>query len=272
MSRVIRTLDAGEVGTLVGWAAAEGWNPGVGDAAAFHAADPDGFLGAFVDGEFVAGISAVAYGTSFGFIGLYICRPKFRGMGHGKAVWDAGMARLAGRTVGLDGVAEQQANYASMGFVRAYETVRLTGTPPPATGAMVDAVPFDELVALDRECFPEARTTFLGRWVEPPRLLHAVASNGRLAGYGVVRPCIEGFKVGPLFARSEDVAATLLSALAGAVGAPVQIDVPMTQARFFRRLTDAGMQPGFATARMYLGPAPQLATSQVFGTTSLELG
>ncbi len=46
----IKVLTAGEVEELVGWAALEGWNPGHGDAAAFRSADPDGFLGCFVDG------------------------------------------------------------------------------------------------------------------------------------------------------------------------------------------------------------------------------
>ncbi|TIT76763.1 MAG: GNAT family N-acetyltransferase, partial [Mesorhizobium sp.] len=73
MPRTIRTLTASEVETLIDWAAAEGWNPGIGDAAALRAADPEGFIGAFVGGEMMAGISAVAYGAGFGFIGLYIC-------------------------------------------------------------------------------------------------------------------------------------------------------------------------------------------------------
>ena len=34
----------------VDWAAAEGWNPGLHDAECLHAADPGGFLMAFVDG------------------------------------------------------------------------------------------------------------------------------------------------------------------------------------------------------------------------------
>ena len=98
--RAIRTLTLPEIETLVDWAAAEGWNPGLADAAAFQAADPRGFMGAFVGAAMVAGISAVAYGEDFGFIGLYICRPDSRGEGHGKAVWEAGMARLAGARSG----------------------------------------------------------------------------------------------------------------------------------------------------------------------------
>ena len=65
----------------------------------------------------VAGISAVDYGAGVGFIGLYICRPDMRGLGYGRAVWDAGMARLAKATIGLDGVPAQQANYRNIGFV-----------------------------------------------------------------------------------------------------------------------------------------------------------
>jgi hypothetical protein len=275
MNRQIRALDAAEVETLVGWARVEGWNPGIGDAAAFHAADQDGFLGAFVDGEFVAGISAVAYGETFGFIGLYICRPEFRGQGHGKAVWDAGMERLAGRTIGLDGVPEQQANYASMGFAKAYETVRMTGMPPATGEEGIAEVSLDvsgELRALDRLCFPEARDRFLAAWLAPPRQALVAVVDGHVAGYGVVRRCEEGHKVGPLFAQSEAVAGRLLSALAKRAGGPVQVDVPASQPGFGGILRDAGMTPGFSTARMYRGEPPSIATDKVFGITTLELG
>src|SRR5689334_19611717 len=115
MNRTIRRLTLGEIRTLLDWAGAEGWNPGLDDALPFQAADPQGFLGAFVDQQMVAGISAVAYDAHFGFIGLYICHPDWRGQGHGKAVWDAAIAYLGDRTIGLDGVPQQQANYAKMG-------------------------------------------------------------------------------------------------------------------------------------------------------------
>ena len=47
----IRAMTAAEVDIAVGWAAAEGWNPGLDDARCFRAEDPDGFLMAFLDGE-----------------------------------------------------------------------------------------------------------------------------------------------------------------------------------------------------------------------------
>lgn len=271
---VIRTLTFAEVETLVSWAAAEGWNPGPGDAVAFHAADPDGFLGAFVDGEMAAGISGVAYGERFGFIGLYIARPAWRGRGLGRAVWDAAMARLDGRTVGLDGVPEQQANYRSMGFVPAYETVRLTGTPPPDPSglAVTDAVSAGAIAALDALCFPAPRDAFLARWIAPPRIVRAVAGPSGLRGYGAIRPCHDGHKIGPLFADSIEVARALLAALADAVGGPVQLDAPLLHPAFTDSLLAAGMVPGFSTARMYKGPPPAIDMTRVFGITTLELG
>lgn len=102
-SLTIRSMAAHELAWVLDQAADEGWNPGLEDAVAFHAADPGGFLLGQVDGEPVGCISAVCYGPGFGFLGFYIVRPAFRGRGHGLALWRAAMARLGARTVGLDG-------------------------------------------------------------------------------------------------------------------------------------------------------------------------
>ena len=50
---VIRQMTRPEVDTLVGWAAAEGWNPGLHDAELFWATDPGtsaGFLASGLNG------------------------------------------------------------------------------------------------------------------------------------------------------------------------------------------------------------------------------
>lgn len=262
---------------LVDWAAGEGWNPGIGDAVAFRAADPEGFVGAFDDGEMVAGISAVAYGAGFGFVGLYICRPDRRGEGHGRAVWDAGMARLGNRIIGLDGVAEQQANYQRKGFLPAYETVRFSGRAVGLAGGSdvlpVAAASPAEISAYDRQCFPAPRETFLREWLQPPRTALVSAGPAGIAGYGVARRCREGFKVGPLFADDMDIAIALVAELAVRTeGEALHIDVPATQVEFTAMLQAVGMVPGFSTTRMYKGGKPGNAPTKVFGITTLELG
>jgi hypothetical protein len=275
----IRTLTLPEVAELLDWAAAEGWNPGLDDAPSFHAADPAGFIGAFVEDRMVAGISAIAYGADFGFIGLYICRADARGKGYGKAVWDAGMAYLAGRTIGLDGVPQQQQNYASMGFRPVYETYCWSGRPAlPAfapSGTIVNAAPdlLASLSAFDRRFFPAERQAFLSKWLAPPRIARVLLRDGNVCGYSVARRCREGYKIGPLFAVDTSGATELLASLAQSCGPDLmQLDVPETSATFAAVLERAGMQKGFVTARMYRGAAPSVSHEGVFAVTTLELG
>ena len=275
-SPVIRTLTLGEVECLLDWARAESWNPGLADAAAFHAADPDGFFGCFVDGVFASGISAVRYGNDFGFIGLYIAHPDFRGQGMGRRVWDAGMAHLEGRTIGLDGVAEQQQNYRSMGFEPFYESIRWSGRLKGTAVAGVTDVNVGNLPAIihyDGSVFPQVREAFLHAWLKPPRSTKVLIEDEEIRGYGVCRKCRDGFKIGPLFAEGLSEAVSLLRGLAvGTGGETIHIDVPVPQQAFADYLAEAGFQKGFTTARMYRGLPPSAQTSDVFGVTTLELG
>lgn len=274
--RVVRKLELVEVEQLIGWAAAEGWNPGLKDAAVFRATDADGFIGAFVDGEMVAGISAVAYGTTYGFIGLFICREDMRGRGHGKSVWEAGMAHLNGRTIGLDGVDEQFENYRRKGFAPAYRTIRFGGgfVGRAADSGKLTAITLDllpQIMAFDRRSFPESRDGFLARWLMPPHRSRVAVSNGTITGYGVMRECRSGWKIGGLLAIDDATAAALVQDLAASVEGDVFIDVPAARQRFVNLLLDSGLRPGFETTRMYLGEPLHLAP-ELFGITTLELG
>jgi GNAT superfamily N-acetyltransferase len=275
----IRILTTGEVEELVEWAALEGWNPGHGDAAAFRSADSEGFIGCFVKGRLAAGISAVRYGPDFGLIGLYICHPDFRGQGLGRRVWDAGMAYLAGRVIGLDGVLEQQANYGRMGFATAYDTVRWSIQRMPALPASftrceaITEGDLAEILALDRLFFPAPREDFLTYWLKPPRRAFLCRRQGVLAGYAVMRPCLGGYKIGPLFAMDGRTAEDLLKiCLANLKGEEVHLDVPEYQEGFRYLLGRLGLKPGFKTARMYRGGPPSVQKTGVYAITTLELG
>ena len=274
----IRNLNLSDLHTLLDWAKAEGWNPGLDDAEPFFAADPNGFFGCFVDGKLASAISAVRYGETFGFIGLYISHPDFRGKGLGRRVWDHGMAYLEGRTVGLDGVPQQQANYARMGFETRYNTIRWSGSfdgPTTVSSKVIalDPSAFTEIAQFDRRAFPEERTAFLGAWIAPPHQALGIVTRGRLSGYGVLRACHQGFKIGPLFAETTEEALHLFAALAQlAPGAPIHIDVPEDQSAFGEYLQGLGFTQGFTTARMYRGVPPRLEERLAFGVTTLELG
>ncbi len=74
MTPDISLLDLAGIRTAVDWARREGWNPGLDDAAAFAAADAEGYLGLSVAGQLAATISLVSFGKSFGFLGFYIVK------------------------------------------------------------------------------------------------------------------------------------------------------------------------------------------------------
>lgn len=274
---LIRTLAPAEVGTAVDWAAREGWNPGLDDAAAFLAQDPGAFRGLFLGEELAAVISATAYDGGFAFVGFYICRPDLRGRGLGYALWRDTFAGLDG-TVGLDGVVTQQENYARSGFVLAHRNIRYGGPARETAGeahvaGIAPAHPA-AVAALDRRCFGFPRPRFLAAWLTPPRGRGLVLEEaGAVKGYGVIRRCREGHKIGPLFAADADTAGALFRALAAeAKDGPVFLDVPEPNAAARALAEQAGLSPVFETARMYRGPAPDLPLPNIFGITTFEQG
>lgn len=276
-SFTIRRMTRAEVDLAIEWAAMEGWNPGLHDAHCFHATDPEGFLIAYLGSDPVGCISVVAYDDSFGFLGLYIVRPEFRGKGYGLQLWKAGMAHLGDRNVGLDGVVAQQANYKKSGFRLAYRNIRYEGigqATMPSGMTDLSAIPFDALCAYDSALFPVPRTRFLGEWITQPEAVgYAVCNDGRLSGYGLLRRCRRGWKIGPLFADDSDIADRLLRALSSrAQGTPVYLDVPETNPAAVMLAERWGMSKVFETARMYTKEAPVLPFERLFGVTTFELG
>lgn len=273
-----------ELETAVDWAAAEGWNPGLGDASIFWDTDPGGFVCAERSGEVVGTGSTVAYGREFGFMGFFIVRPDLRGQGIGRDFWiwrrDRLRTRLGpGAAIGMDGVFAMQPFYARGGFVFSHRNLRLAGTGQG--GASVDpalvelgSLPFEQVAGFDRHHFGFSRDVFLHRWIHPEGGLGLGFLDGdRIRGFGVVRPCRTGFKIGPLFAETPEVADALFVALSGhAGGEPVFLDVPESHPAALELGRRHQLTESFGCARMYHGPPPKLPWNQIYGVTTFELG
>ena len=268
-----------ELDLAVAWAAAEGWNPGLYDADCFYKTDPTGFLMGFLNGEPVASISAVKYGESFGFIGFYIVKPEFRGQGYGLAIWNAALEYLQGRNVGLDGVVAQQNNYIKSGFRLAYRNIRYEGVSggqaEHADCVALANVPVETVVAYDRRFFPEVRSRFTQCWIAQPHS-HAfgILENQTLVGYGVIRPCQNGYKIGPLFADTAAAADKIFQTLVAKVppSSPFYLDVPEINPAAVALAQKYDMSYVFETARMYTQAPPELPLAGIFGVTTFELG
>lgn len=273
----IAPMTRADLGLVLDWAAAEGWNPGLDDAPAFHAPDPGGFLVCRAGDEPVAAISVVRHDPGFAFLGLYLCHPDWRGRGYGWATWQAGLGLAGSRTIGLDGVAAQQENYRRSGFASAGRTLRLAGLldGEPAAGCRSCDGAGEAIARLDRAATGYARPGFLAGWLTdtPTRRTLCLYDREVLAGFGTVRVCRDGLKIGPLTATSSGAAHRLLRGLAALFPQrPILWDVPDSNPEAMALAVGLGFVPVFETARMYRGVPPRIEAGLAWGVGTLELG
>lgn len=275
----IRNLRPEEISIAIDWAAMEGWNPGQRDAACFAIPDAQGFFVGEIGGEPVATVSCVNYDDRFAFLGFYIVRRGFRGRGHGLRIWNAAIAHAGSRVIGLDGVVAQQDNYRTSGFRFAYANIRYGGSVaaparPPAEIVALDKIPFAMMEADDAAIFPARRAAFLRAWIDTPgHIGRALVHDGKLAAWGVIRPCRTGHKIGPLVADDRAAADAVVQALLANHGSgEIVLDIPAVNRDGIALAESLGLKATFETARMYTGPVPTGQLDRVFGVTSFELG
>ena len=274
----IRQMLFQEMPFAINAARLEGWNPGLYDADAFYHADPNGFFIAEVGGKLIGSISGVAYNDDFGFIGLFIIDPEYRGQWHGIQLGKVVLEYLGDRNVGLDGVLEKQIAYQNyFGFNYAHKNIRFEGNAKSKklpTALPIADVDFNKLLEYDREIFLVPRTEFLRRWItQVDSVGYYLENETHLVGYGILRKCVTGYKVGPLFADNEAIAVEILEALLSNIpGEVYYLDIPEPNSESLKIAEQFNMQKVFETARMYSKEIPNVPLHKVFGITSFELG
>jgi hypothetical protein len=276
----IKRMQPQELQTALDWAEKEGWNPGLHDAKCYYQADPNGFFMGWLDGKPIAVGSAVIYSAHFAFCGLYIVKPEFRGQGYGLQLTQERLNYIGNRITGLDGVLDKVAIYEKLGYVVSHRQIRyeLSGALPFHTDPNIvklETIPFGQIANFDQHYFQSFRDSFLRCWTSQPES-HALGyfSDKQLAGYGVIRKCAVGYKIGPLFATSEGIASSLFAALCCAAGSsPIYLDIPETNQKALKLVKDHQMVPKFEVIRMYRNGMPLINQSDdIYGVTSFELG
>ena len=275
----IRTMGRSDVDLAIRWAEEEGWNPGLNDAGCFYATDPSGFFIGELDGEPICCMSNVVYDDLFAFAGFYIVKPEFRNYGYGSRLFAEAMSYAGDRNIGGDGVVEMQEKYQQRsGFTFAYRNIRFEGIGGgkyPEGIVPVSDVSFDALVDYDKLHFPSRRENFLHAWISQKGCssFTKLDRSGAILGYGVIRPCFTGSKIGPLFASTPEIAEDIFNGLLATVGeTPVFFDVPEPNTHAVAIAKSHGMSRVFETGRMYTKEAPMLPINNIYCITSFELG
>ena len=272
-----RNATLAELEVVLGWAAEEGWNPGLRDAEAFYATDPEGFFVAVDEADQpIASISVVNHTPDFAFLGLYIVKPEFRGHGIGLSLWTHALKHAGNRTIGLDGVEAQQANYRVSGFVAAGGTTRFIGGLAGERQANIrEAMPDDllRLIEMERNASGVVKPDYLANWFSTSRERRTIIleTSKQIDGFATIRACRCGVKIGPIVATDVETASKLIAHTATLFKGPLTIDVP-DAAKGMRNLCQhLGFEAGFRTSRMYRGEPPN-SWASVFAVASLELG
>ena len=256
----------------------EGWNPGLFDADSFYHADPNGFLMAKIESNTVGCISAVAYNDNYGFIGFYIVAPEYRGKGYGVELGKAALASLGDRNIGLDGGLERQDVHKKYwGFSYAYKNMRFQGKAESKklpTALPIAGVEFNKLLEYDSQVFLFSRPVFLSYWISRADSFgYYLEHEGTILGYGILRKCFTGYRIGPLFADDEIIAREIVEALLSNIpGELYYLDIPEPNTASLKIVHQYNMQKVFETARMYTKEIPNVPLHKVFGITSFELG
>lgn len=242
----------------------------------------------------VGSVSAVRWSETFGFMGLYIVRPGYRGNGYGLQLWAEGLKHLGDRAIGLDAVSSRVSSYESSGFVLAYANQRYVGNADswrawePRSGPddgsdrihihdldQSSTDEMDQLVDLDARTGPGRRSHYVRSWATQSgaRVRVALSNEGAVVGWVVCRPCRIGWRIGPLLAPTAHVAESLMRSVLDGLGPQeISIDIPEPAAAAQDLALRHGMIPTSVTHRMYKGRPAHYDPHALFAITSPELG
>lgn len=298
MAYRIRLMTEADQSLVIHWAQQEGFCPGVGDVGIYYNTDRTGVWIGILDDRPIGCIAGIRYDQNYGFIGMFIVDPAFRGRGYGVALWQQAIAYLEDvACVGLEAALERVNDYASWGFTPAYYTRRYA---LPAVDRQTCIRPTDamdlpsnfQLIAGDQvseesvqiydarhEVTP--RPLFLHEWLQHPegKVMVVLDDKENCRGYGRIRPCLlkdditpNGWRIGPLLADQPELAGAILDTLISDRPGPILIDVPATNTIATNLLEERGFTLQLLNVRMYKGKTPFIPLEDIYGLACLELG
>ena len=230
------------------------------------------------EGAVIATSTLASYGM-VGWVGMVLVDESLRGRGLGGAAFGAALAAGASlECVGLDATDLGKPVYARHGFAPQGAINRWGGTAPrPCQNCARPALESDwpEIEGLAHIAAGVDRSALLRAMSsEAGACLRVIDSPGALEGFGLSRPGRVAGHVGPVVARSPEVAMELVESLCAQRHFFIDVPEVPEHEEFARMLTSRGFSVLRRLTRMSR-PAraqPPLGGPGVFATAALELG
>jgi GNAT superfamily N-acetyltransferase len=180
----------------------------------------------------VATIMMTPYGDDAATINMVIVDASMRGRGLGRKMMEEALANAGGRTCYLVATQEGLPLYEKLGFVTTGEIVQHQGealpVAAPAHVSWSESGDHARLGVLDRESYGHDRSALMQVLRERAKFA-VIRDEGEVQAFGVIRPFGRGLVIGPVVARNDIEAKTLIDfLLAHHQGTFVRIDTDMS--------------------------------------------
>lgn len=258
----IRTMSGNDIASALRLCRAAGWNQIHADWQRLLQYNPAGCFVACRDGNLIGTVTTTGYGRELGWIGMMLVDPRFRRQGIATALISRSVNHLKSRhirCISLDATPEGERVYRNLGFEPEWTFHRwsregsavATQSHPTQTSSHLPK----HLVELDRLAFGADRSELL-------KLLNQTSSaHVTQDGYGLLRPGHLASCLGPVSARTPEVAEALIAILCRRTDRTIFWDIPAPNEEAVRIARSMGFSPVRDLTRMSLAgtyPRPDL--------------
>lgn len=278
---IIRAMTAADVPAGLELCRFAGWNQLTRDWERMLEVCSEGLFVAEENGRICASASAIAYGTTSGWIGMILVHPDFRRRGIATLLMNQcidSLRRRGVRCIKLDATDQGRPVYLKLGFVDERPIIRVSAKAPldgPVERTLRTIVEDDwpAITELDRRAFGADRLALL-RSFAGDGLSAVIEKAGRIVAYGFARPGYEAALLGPIVAAETGAGLQVIkSLLAGLPPGRVFWDLLPENLAAAAVAKELGFAVERSLTRMYLGDGPAGGdASLVFSAAGFEWG
>jgi ribosomal protein S18 acetylase RimI-like enzyme len=265
----IRLMTVDDIDFADSLRATAGWNQTKPDWRRFIELAPQGCFVAEFNGFPAGTATTIRYENKIAWIGMVLVDPERRRHGIGRGLLLHCIEHLrasAVQCVKLDATPLGKKLYDTLGFVDEWTLTRWRGNITTTTNRDFDPVSISEIAKLDEDAFGANRSEFLRRLAADSK---TVFLND--VGFGMVRPGVRAFYLGPVIAQSPEAGLRLMEALLPA--GEIIIDIPDYNRAAMAWAQSKGFVAERELTRMRLGPAfPQSVPQTLFAIAAPEVG
>lgn len=285
----MRYMSLGDLYMVLGWCKEEGWNVGRYDAEIYYRSSPNSHMLFLLNEEPIGAISLIQYSKDLFTLGIFIVKAEYRKKGVGTQIWQYAMDSVhKNSTIALYAVPPQVERYKKSGFESQFLAKRWEYVNKARKDHYISFTSSCQLLTeesildvsvYDQRIFGVCRQKWLENLIKNPSMTgFFIRKNDGICGYGVVRPCVKGFRIGPLFADQTEYAKEIFLNLIELVGEnQVLIDIPDSNpyAKEFAEYFNLKEVLENDTQAMFRGEPPQEFIANIdknYGIFSLEVG